>query len=387
MSSTRKNITQASIAARLNISRSTVAAVLCDLPTARISPEVRQRVLDTAAEMGYVPNRYAQAMRKGRTGVIGILNFGTNLQVALQKLRLAVSAIHAEGYEAMVHDVFWFADRGNLACRRMMEARVEGVVLVQPNLWFTQKHLDSLLAAGIPVVGIGGYHLKKIPVVSRQTTQGFYELTRHLLRLGHRRLTLLLGKDSSENHRAPSAHRVEAIAGFRRALREMHGKTDGTVHVFHHQLTSETEGMDAYLPGKFGMREILQKPVLPTAVLCGNDNWAMGALSACAEADVRVPRDIAITGYENEPVSAVGLLPLTTVAQPVKEITAWAMEKLFSAIRGQKKLREERVLMPIHLIVRRSCGATLLSIPPEQKEKNPNKKVKTYENQNIEVHS
>lgn len=362
MLSKKKNVTQANIAARLKVSRSTVAAVLCGLPTARISPEVRQRVLDTARKMGYAPNRYAQVMRRKNTGLIGVLNFGTTLQVALQKLHLTVRAIHAEGYEAMVQDVLWFADRGALACQRMKEARVEGVVLIHPNLWFVQKHLDSLLEAGIPVVSIGGYHLKKIPIVSRQTEQGFFELTNHLLELGHRRLTLLVGQDSSESQRTPSAHRMEAIAGFRRALRQVRGRADGTVHVFKYELTPDLEGKGVFLPGRHGMKEILQKAVMPTAVLCQNDNWAMGALAACAEADVRVPEDVAITGYENEPLSEAGLLPLTTVGQPVKEITMLAMEKLFVAVRGQKTLREERTLLPVQLVVRRSSGVALPSI-------------------------
>lgn len=381
MSSVRKEITQASIAERLNISRSTVAAVLCNLPTARISPEVRQRVQDTAAEMGYVPNRHAQIIRKGSSGIVGIVNFGMGLHVALQKLQLAVRGLHAEGFDPLVHDTFWFTDRGALTCGRMREARVEGVLLVQPTLWFTQKHLDSLLQAGIPVVSIGGHHLRGIPRIMPDKEQGFYDLTVHLLGLGYRRLTYLGVHDSSVSKKAGSWHTRNAIAGFQRAIKEKGGGASGTVHLYHEKpaLLEDIEAFSPFLSGKLGMEEILKKTILPEAVLCSNDNWAMGALTACRKADLRLPEDMAITGFENEPVSAAGLLPLTTMAHPVAEIAQMAVEFLTGAIRRNVPLEDRLIVLPNKMIIRHSCGATRFSLDPNQKEK-------THENQKVETH-
>ncbi len=351
-------ITQTQIAAELQISRSTVAAVLSNSPGARISKEVAAKILETAERMGYRPNRYAQVMRRGNSGIIGVINFGGLQQMPIQKLMYTVQAVAEARFEPVVHDVFWFADRGGAACEKMLDMRAEGVLLMHPHLFFTQKHLDILLKAGIPVVSMGGDHLKGIPRVMSDKEKGFYELTSHLLGLGHRRLTLLLGKDSSDKRRTISWHSNKATAGFKRALKERTG-ADGTIHIVPHAI--QVQEPTLYQPGQQGMSELLKQGTLPDAVLCSNDNWALGALSVCAEADIRVPSDLSITGFENEPVAQVGLLPLTTVAHPAEEIAHHAVDLLLSLIRKETALESSLSALPGRLIVRRSCGAYLKS--------------------------
>lgn len=354
--------TQAQIAAALQVSRSTVAAVLSNSPSARISREVAARVVQKASEMGYRPNRYSKIMRKGRSGIIGVIKFGGLQQMPTQKLMYAVRAIAEAGYEPVVHDCFWFADRGGSACEKMIDLRVEGVLLIHPNLFFTGKHLDILLKVGIPVVSMGGDHLQGIPRILSDKEKGFYELTRHLLGLGHRRLTLLLGKDSSDRKRTLSWHYNKAKAGFKKAIHEQPG-ANGSIHVVHYTLRAPQESADPtlYETGAQAMREILSQGTLPEAVLCSNDNWALGALTVCAEADIRVPDELAITGFENEPAGSVGLLPLTTVAHPVREIAQRAVDRLMGAVRERNDLEPTLDMIPGQLMVRRSCGAWLKS--------------------------
>jgi len=239
-------VTQHQIAEALNISRSTVAAVFSNAPGVRISAEVKARVLETAEKMGYRPNRYAQMMRRRRSGVIGVIHFGGLAQMPTQKLMHTVQAITEARYEPVVHDVFWFANRGGAACEKMVDLRVEGVLLLHPHLFFTQKHLDILLRAGIPVVAMGGDHLKGIPRILSDKEDGFYALTRHLLSLGKRRLILLVGQGAN-NPRTPGWHTKKAREGFRRALREQDVAT-GDVHTVFHPLGTPNEeaGMAVY---------------------------------------------------------------------------------------------------------------------------------------------
>lgn len=98
----------------------------------------------------------------------------------------------------------------------------------------------------------------------------------------------------------------------------------------------------------------------PEAVACSNDDWALGALTACAEAGARVPADIALTGFDNILVGNYGAVPLTTVAQPIEQMTNKAVELLVKQVRGEKlSASEELVKMPCQLVVRHSCGAAL----------------------------
>lgn len=353
-------ITQHQIAAKLNISRSTVAAVLSNTPKARISQAIRESVLETAREMGYVPNRHAQIMSKGKSGMIGIINFGVYEQLPQQKVQFAAHALLKERFEPVVSNVLWFADRGGAVCRRMVESRVEGVLLIHPNLYFTQKHLDILLDAGIPVVVLGSTALEGVTKYMSDKEQGFYTLTHHLLDLGYRRLTVMLGRDSTQKKNVPSWHARNAIAGFERALSERDDPAvSGSVHLIHHTVSASAEGRSPYEPGRAAMREILSKTILPEAVLCSNDNWAMGALAACAEADIKVPQELAITGFENEPLSEYGLLPLTTMVHPAREMAERGVATLLSLVRKESVAEDRFFTLPCELMVRRSCGAHL----------------------------
>lgn len=353
------DVTQNKIAQALNVSRSTVAAVLSNSRTARISPAVRQKVLKKVAELNYRPNRYARIMRKGSSGAIGIINFGGIQQSHILMMHRAARTIALAGYEPFVQDVFWFTDGAEQACTRMLEARVEGIILLAPSLWFTNSHLDRLLGSGVPVVALGGSHLRGIPILLSDKKNSFCKLTEHALKLGYRRLTLLIGKDPAGAKRQTlSWHARSAKAGFIQALKNHADRgVRGNIHTVYHSLDLEEEaGSSLYNRGEQGMREILQKSVLPEAVICSNDNWALGAMRACVDAGMRVPEDIAILGCENEPAGEVGLQPLTTVATPIHALADRAVEMVIGALKSGHKLNAERITIPGQLIVRRSCG-------------------------------
>lgn len=360
-------ITQTEIARHLGISRSAVASVLSNSASSRISPELRERILGAVEELGYIPNRFAQIMSKGRSGMIGVINFGGYEQLPHVKVEQAVCRILQEGYQPVVDNALWFADHGHAVCSRMIQMQVEGVVLVHPPPAFTTAYLQMLLDAKIPVVGLGC----GLPGITRYLSdkeKGFYLLATHLLHAGYRRLTLMVGRDSTARKKQLSWHSTNARAGFLRAISEF---SDGgeiihsDVKVVHHEIippkadAERTAEGTTYAPGYQGMRTLLQRPVLPEVVLCSNDSWAMGALAACADADVRVPEELAITGFENDPISRYGSLPLTTVAHPVKAIVDRGLGVLLEAIRNGTPTPDILNVLPGKLVVRKSCGSHL----------------------------
>ncbi len=344
-------ITQSAIAKAANVSRSTVAKVLSNTANSRISEEVRSKVLKVAEAMDYRPNRYAQIMRGGKSGLIGIINLGSGSALVQRKVIATAHAVHRAGFHPLVHDALWFADAGENVCRNMIESRVEGVILVNASAAFEQKFLNQLLKAGIPVVSIGGEHLRKIPLIVSDRYWGYHTLTTHLLTLGYRHLAQLSSPLSSFS-----------VKAFTEVLAEKRwGKVKGEVIcVQPHKIDREHPSEQApYRPGQIGMQEILRKKRLPEAILCGNDEWVWGALQVCAEQGIRVPEEVAFTGFEDEPLSAVGLLPLTSIAHPVEAIGDQAVAKVLALIEHGKPPSEEKILIKGKLIVRRSCGAYL----------------------------
>jgi DNA-binding LacI/PurR family transcriptional regulator len=122
--------------------------------------------------------------------------------------------------------------------------------------------------------------------------------------------------------------------------------------------TPSEELADGCERGLVAMRQLLKTRGDTDAVLCANDDWAMGALATCGEAGVRVPQELAITGFDDMLYARYGAVPLTTMAQPLERMTQHAVGLLVRMIRGAKPAASEMsVKMPCRLMVRRSCGA------------------------------
>ena len=118
-----------------------------------------------------------------------------------------------------------------------------------------------------------------------------------------------------------------------------------------------------YRPGYLGMKALLERGELPEAVLCGNDQWAHGALRACHQAGVRIPRDLALTGFDNDPVGEYGATPLTTMDHPSEEIAHQAVDCLLRMIQEGRKPSAGTISVRGKLIVRDSCPQSRWTLP------------------------
>ncbi len=342
------SVNQHLIARRLGISQSTVAGALANQPRFRL--ETRKRVLAEASRLGYRPHRFAQVMRQGRSGFIGMIQCAGHMQLSAQRSQLVAREVHGNGYQLLSSDAFWFGDEEKTACEVMIDACVEGVVLVSPTFSF-----DALRQAGIPVVALSGSRQPGAPQVRANIRQGMHDLTRHVIGLGRRRLALLTQWPLGPRDEAACYYVSERIEGFLEASRES-GLGEGQAEVCIEDY-SDPES-NTYQVGKISMRKILERKRQPDAVLCSNDEWATGALAACKEAGVRVPEDIALTGFDNLLASGYGAVPLTTVAQPIEPMAKKAVEILLGQIRNGEGASPRKVIkMPCEVIVRHSCGS------------------------------
>lgn len=353
-------LTQSEIARQCGVSRSTVAMILSNNPSTRVRAEVRERVLKVADSLNYSPNRNAQALRRGRTQTIGVLHFGGLQELIRQKLVHVCSSIARGGFTPVVHDTVVNHQRVEHGVDLLLAARVEGIVLVHPPLSFPQSQINRILKAGIPMVSLGGAHFDGFPRFMADKEKGFYRLTRHLLDLGYRDLALMSGWSTTSRDRLHEWHIVGALDGFKRAAREAGLNSKQARVVFVDRLKPRLDGetlVGPYYSGVQGMRQLLAEGPLPRAVLCSNDSWATGALSVCREEGLRVPEDIAVTGFENELHSAVGYMPLTTMAHPAGELCRMAVEKLLNLIQTNQACQDQLTVLPCQLVVRSSCGA------------------------------
>jgi LacI family transcriptional regulator len=335
-----KNIGIKDVAVAAGVSVTTVSHVLNDVSYARISPETRDKVRSAAEELGYGPNRLAQALRTQRTGMLGLVSEDIATTPHAGRIILgADEAAKARGYNLMIINT---SGSASLASRQadveaLLERRVDGI------LYATMYHRNVELPANLGTVpsvlvdsvAAGG----NITAVVPDEEGGARTAVEALLAAGHTRIGFLNNTDD-----VPATH--ERLRGFRATLAEA-GLDGGAAPV--ESEVSEVQG------GYEAARRILareDRADMPTALFCYNDRMAMGAYRAAAELGLNIPTDLSIVGFDDQELIAANLHPgLTTVALPHYEMGAWATEHLIDAVEGKTDL----ALMALH--------PTILSCP------------------------
>lgn len=355
-----QGINQAEIAKLSGVSRSTVAFALNPKLSQRVHKDTRRRVLDAAERLGYRPHRLAQTMRRGRSGTIGMIQFSGMTQGASRKALEAARLIRKAGYHLLASDVQWYEQGVAEAWDAMVGARVEGLLLITPSEWLPARVLAEVARAKVAVVSMSGVRFPGVPQVRSDIQQGSYDLTMHLLRLGHRWLTMLTRRSSANTDETHSWPTIERVNGFHQAIQDFQKGRPGEPSIRSEVIYEETseDWLDPYRLGKIAMQKLLARNAMPDVVLCRDDNWAIGALSACAGAGVRVPEDVAVTGFGNELSGEYGLLPLTTVASTTARIASEAVRLLVERIQSPTETAGANLIkLPCELVVRASCDA------------------------------
>lgn len=368
--------TQADIAKKLGISQGAVASVVGSYSgQCLLNPEMAAKVRRVAEEMGYRPHRQAQLLRGGKSGVVGILHMGERgFAFSAERMMAVDDAVREAGYESLARDVTRKQNPRDV-CDRLLDERVEGILLALPVERFPVTEIDRLRQFKVPLAALSGMVLPGVPQIHADFHGGMMALTEHLLRLGHRRLVFLTVETFVSFHARRDRAWRERIVGFEDAVLQAGGRLlkqvsgplpemadddgDGTAvtgRVVCGPL--EPDAVSPYTQAEQAMRGLLAWHHRPDAVLCMNDDWALGALAVCGEQGLRVPDDLAVTGFDGTRQSAFYNPRLTTVAQPIREMAGKAMQLLLRQMRGEKLGRRElKVQLPCRLVVRASCGA------------------------------
>lgn len=355
-------ITQKKIATHLGMSPKTVANILSGQLGYRYSAETRRRVLEASEQLGYRRNRMSRAIRRGRSNLIGIINFGFFAEIAAKVQSTLPYLINAEGFDYLSIDLNWYGGDVERVIDEMIQTRVEGVVISHMVESFGPHYTEMLAKAGIPSVTLYGNEKLNIPLVADDARSAYYAMTRHLLSLGHRRLALLVGDSEAR----PDLLRRE---GFALALRDcgevavMEGA--GLFNSTRLPWSSATGGLILRLSKSrhrdfswvtyHAAKRILGMDSPPEAIVCFNDFAAFGVFTAAFEAGLRVPDDLAITGGDNDSFGDFPLYGLTTVEKDLDGACSAAVELLVSLIRKEKPSCASR-FFPSTLVLRASCG-------------------------------
>lgn len=357
-----KRVTLRDVAHRVGLSMGATSRALIHNPncTSRVSEATRQRVQRIAAEMGYRHNRAAQSLRTGRTGILAIVVPSAVDSMSVRRMRAAVAATWEAGMSPMVyHSDLTRPEQVDQIIDAVLGSGADGVILCGSNL--TKKHTQMLMERSVPVVFAGGSDLSEVKGFYPDKRDGFFQLGRHLVEEGYRSIGLLT--ISLKTDGAMNKGNTQAAVG---ALRDVEQWAAGRgialetrtfcikSNLLHTGVEVEGTMHPLYSLSYLAMRELIGAGKLPAALMCQNDSWAAAAMLACAEEGIRVPQDIAITGFDNDSFSCVASVPLTTIDNPVEEIFRRAVEELVRWIQSGVPPKVEQHPVPCRLIVRRS---------------------------------
>jgi len=325
---TRKNVTLAEVALAACVSPMTASRAINN--RSGVSRQTREHILQVAADMGYVVNRAAQKLSGGKSHIIGILATDLGNQFTSALIAGASDAAWEAGYETLVYSHVEREKRPSGSVMQLLRQISDGVIVVLP-LEF--GYLGELTSANIPVITIDhrGEHAE-FPSVAANSYDGARTAIKHLLGLGHRRIAYISGDERLASARDRRHAYIDTLAQFGLEL-------DPALVVAGD--FSQNRGFQA-------TTELLSLAHPPTAIF-----------AAIREAGLRVPDDMSVLGFDDIPAAAQFYPALTTVRQPLHQMSRSAVNTLLALIAGIAPASPQ-VTLPTELVVRASTAAPTL---------------------------
>jgi LacI family transcriptional regulator, galactose operon repressor len=333
---TRRAVTLLDVAREAGVSAATVSRALA--APAMVRPATLQRVLAVARARGYVLDGAARALRSRRTRTIGAIIPTLDNAIFANATHALQKTLDQSGYTLLLACHEFDLDAEVQLARQLVERGVDGLVLV--GLDHRDALFTTVAAAGVPYVTTwsvdrSGTH----PCVGFDNRAAAMRVVHYLADLGHRDFAMIAG-ETAHNDRARGR-----LAGVSAAL-SARGLPLPASHIVERPYT--------FAAGRDGMRALAGLSPRPTAIVCGNDVLAIGALAQCRAMDLRVPHDVSLTGFDDLEIAAMTTPALTTLHVPTRELGIAAAQAMLKLVDGLEAMRCHE--LAIDLIVRETTA-------------------------------
>lgn len=324
------------IARELKISASTVSRALQDNP--RISQKTKEKIKLIADAMGYRPNTLASNLRNKKSNTIGIVVPLINRYFFSAVISGVEDVAFKAGYTVVISQSNDLANKEIAIVQSMFANRVDGLIIsiaMQPTNY---EHLRTFRKKNIPLVffdrSVAEIETDKIVV---DDYMGGFRVTQHLVDQGYKRIAHMAGPQNLQTY-------IDRKKGYRDAL-EKNGITYDENIVVTNSLTLED--------GSIAVKQLMSLPVPPDAIFCGNDTTALVSMIYLRDKGVKIPEEVGIVGFSNEPFSRVVSPSISTIAQPGFLMGQKAAELILSQIETKNK-NFQTLVLPTELIIRES---------------------------------
>jgi LacI family transcriptional regulator len=335
-------MTVTDVAREARVSVASVSRVVNGHPN--VTPETRQRILEAIDRLHYVPHTAARGLITKRTHVIGVLlpdlygGFFSELIRGIdgaareQRLQLLLSSSHGDAAEMV-------------AAIRAMRGRIEGLLILASQI--ADEALGELDPSTPTVFMNGRGGAGGAPAVSIDSYEAAREMVRHLVGCGHTSIVHIAGPaanlDAQERERGYRDELAASLPGAR--ARVLRGDfTEASGYTAGHTLGAESRR--------------------PSAVFAANDGMAIGCVAAFDELGLAIPRNIAVTGFDDIPLASFVRPALTTMRVRIADLGRCAVQRLVERIADPAAPPGDVTWIRPDLVIRESCGAVVTQTPP-----------------------
>lgn len=333
MSTTIKDV------ARLaGVSTSTVSRALTD--GHYVKDETLKKIQVASEKLGYRPNTLARSLVSKKSNTIGLI-IPEIANPFYSKIISGVESVATKkGYSIIL--VSGYSQTGEVEVETLLSRQVDGII--HGGVYKTNTTISKLKADKFPIVLLG----RKLPGVETDCvivndSYSAYQLTNHLITMGHSKIAYILGREESTGT-------SEKYTGFIKAMEE------AGIDVLTDYLD---KGFLSFEGGYEAGKRLLDRNMRPTAIVAGNDIMALGARQAIYDSGFTIPDDIALVGFDDIFVSSISGIDLTTVAIPKFKMGSLGAELLINKIENFQSGEMKQIILESELVIRKTCGYTM----------------------------
>lgn len=333
-----KKTTIYDIAEKLGLTAATVSRALNNNP--KISEKTRKLVQATAVAMNYEQNKLAKALKSGKSFNVGVIVPRMDSNFFASVIRGIEQELYSKGYHVIVCQTHDQEELEIENLNSLINAQVDGIIMSITNAKSQNKIFGNLVNKNIPLIFFD--RRKQIPGVSSVTIDDFngaYQATKHLISQGCKRIAHISNDRSLEIFK-------NRFLGYKQALIDHGLELDENLVI---------ESRSRVEAGRKTMKQLLALAKLPDAIFSSSDFSALGAIQEIKEHGLKVPDDISIVGFSNEPFTRFMELSITSVDQSPIEMGKIAAQVFLEEVNNGKKAKtEKQVVLTPELIIRKS---------------------------------
>lgn len=320
------------VAKKAKVSVTTVSRMLNDHPY--VSEKTKKKIYKVMEELNYYPNNVAQQLRGKGSMMIGvIISYITNPFFAYLVDAIEKEAL-AKGYHLVVLQTQGNPNLEEFYIELVQKKQLDGLIIT--NLETATSKIKTLITEGKVVICNRYIGEEKLPVIHIDEEEASFRGTEFLIQKGHQKIAFCTGNVLNNND--------QRFKGFLKALKEYDLDFNEDWFLEH------TLGIDG---GRNFIRWFVDTPEeRPTAVFSNGDEVAAGIISEARKNNIQIPKDLAVLGFDNQPIAALTFPEITTISQPIELLGKYSAQKLIAQIEGETL--EQNIALKTELIIRDS---------------------------------